>query len=112
MDQDQITLRVATTITTNWRNANPGSVKSFLVPIEDLRGILSDSDAAYARVYLCLDGGMEKIIFVGANGSKQDILPTLNRPDAPNSEIYDFTIPCPPTCDDVTSPLNTGILPA
>jgi hypothetical protein len=112
MPQDQITLRTATTITTNWRNANPGSVTSFLVPIVDLQGILNEMDADYARVYLCLDGGTEKIILVGANVNKQDIILNSNRPDSLDSGIYDFTSPCPPTCDDTTSPLATGILPS
>jgi hypothetical protein len=113
MAQDQITLRTATDWTTNWRNRYP-ELLSFLVPMEDLKGVIDEMviGAENARVYLGLTGsGEPKLIFVGADGTEQDIILNPTDPDAEVSGLYDFSNPCPPLCGDTTSPLYTGILP-
>ncbi|MEI6410827.1 MAG: hypothetical protein WCR52_15665 [Bacteroidota bacterium] len=113
MAQDQITLRTATDWTTNWRTRHP-ELLSFLVPMEDLKGVIGEMGvgAVNARVYLGLtDSGEPKLVFVAANGTEQDIILNSSNPDAPVSGLYDFSNPCPPLCGDKTSPLYTGVLP-
>jgi len=94
-------------------------------------GVLDDAAAAQAqanannlnskvRGYLAIDdNNTEKMIFVGTenvNGVDRDIIdgtidgttPTAlksSAADTSTSGIYDFTDPCPPSCDDL-SPLN------
>lgn len=114
MALDQITLRTATDWTTNWRDRHPELI-SFLVPMEDLKGVINEIPigAESARVYLGLtDSGEHKLIFVGANELEQDIILNEQNPDAQVSGLYDFSNPCPPICGDTSSPLYTGILPA
>ncbi|WP_405206186.1 hypothetical protein [Aquimarina sp. LLG6339-5] len=94
-------------------------------------GVLDDTAAAQAqanannlnsqvRGYLAIDGNdTEKIIFVGTenvDGVDRDIIdgtidgttPTTlksSASDPSTSGVYDFTSPCPPSCDEL-SPLN------
>ena len=108
---DQISLNDAVTYTTNWRNDNPGSVNSFLVSIADLQGVVDELGSDYARIYLGIDkSGTEKIMILGCNSYKQDMIMDTDHPDSKNSGIYDFSSPCPPICDDTTSPLYTGTI--
>lgn len=115
---NEITLTDAVAYTTAWRNAivKP-NVNSFLVPLTDLQGIVDEHvslGAEHARVYLALvtENGQQvpKILFVGADVREQDILPTKNDPNNADSKVWDVVKPCPPMCNDTTSPLATGIL--
>lgn len=109
---DQICLNDAVTYTTEWRDKNPGGVTSFIVAIDDLKGVVNELGADYARIYLGYGSdGLEKIMIVGADSSQQDMILDMEDPYSTDSGIYDFSNPCPPTCSDTTSPLATGIIP-
>ncbi|WP_306351125.1 hypothetical protein [Flavobacterium sp. '19STA2R22 D10 B1'] len=86
---------------------------AFLIPKEDLLGILSEEIDA-VRAYIGVDDdNIEKLMFVGARYDKKvetyiDMITVeSNRSDG---QIYDFTRPCPPSCD-ITSPLNDVFRP-
>lgn len=134
MSQQDKTIPLATAITwtSDWRTKNPSTCRAFLIPIEDLRGVLAEIEAQpnpnneelYARAYLAIDKTQlnpqlqEKLVIVGTkpeqvtvSGSTstvyRDLLPSAagsNVEDSGNN-IYDFTKPCPTYCDD-NSPLN------
>jgi hypothetical protein len=80
---------------------------AFLIPKDDLLGILGEGVDA-VRAYLGVDeNNVEKLMFVGAKYDQItetyiDMLPgrTLS-----GGNVYDFTRPCPPACDK-KSPLN------
>lgn len=110
-----------------WR-AKFATCKGFLIPAEDLVAVLKEMNILKedngqfvlnednvsdngARAYLAIDdkepeGNGEKLLIVGTtkepDGTHKDII-YENSKDG-NSGIYDFTKPCPSTCD-VTSPL-------
>lgn len=112
----------AITWTTAYRDRLAAGLTSnntaFLIPVADLLGvaaeIMNEGGAPMARAYLAWDAtkNEEKLVIVGTSqqaghtpGSVNylDMIPTRNA----GSNIYDFTEPCPPKCDD-TSPLHTG----
>ncbi|PKA84438.1 hypothetical protein ATE92_2628 [Ulvibacter sp. MAR_2010_11] len=111
---NKITLQQAINWTTNWRSSPSTSARAFLIPIEDLEGVVaeikSQGAGANARAYLAIDNGVEKLIIVGtkknASGVYVDLLPA-NSDDVSGTgnSIWDFTEPCPPQCDP-NSPLN------
>lgn len=80
---------------------------AFLIPKDDLTQVLTEGVDA-VRAYLGVDdNNVEKLMIVGtkydqATGTYIDMIPDR----AINSgNIYDFTRPCPPSCD-TSSPLN------
>jgi hypothetical protein len=95
---------------TNWRRANPGSNKAFLVDFSEVTSIQAETGATSFRVYFGLDStGAEKLILVGVDSNGNDIInPVVNGHQ--ESGTYDFNMPCPPTCDP-GSPLMTGTMP-
>lgn len=118
-DTDQITLNAAIAYTTAWRDApTKPNFNSFLVPLQDLLGIIEEHrsmGAEHARVYMAIMpdatyGTLPKLLFVGADANEDDILPTLNDPNNPDSKIWDVVKPCPPVCGDLSSPLATGTI--
>ena len=72
---DTISLDDAIDWTTNWRTQNPNSVKAFLIPNDDLTGVLAENPDA-VRAYLAIDdNGEKKLVIVGTthqidNGEK------------------------------------------
>jgi len=127
----QITIKNASNWAKAWRTKNPKMSKAFLIPAQDLTGILKEmgilikeegqfvlnSDKltnAGIRAYLAIDasttkGNGEKLLLVGTkvdDGNHNDII--LNGNDINNkvSGIYDFAKPCPTYCDVKKSPLN------
>jgi hypothetical protein len=117
---DKITLAQAIAWTGNWRKAPSTAARAFLVPVNDIEGVLNEIKGqgpnAKARVYLAIDDkGMEKLVIVGteyipatANDKAyyKDLLPaTGETAGAGVNGIWDFTEPCPPECDE-GSPLN------
>lgn len=132
---NQITLATAITWTTKWRSDNSKSslAKAFLIPAEDLVGILiemkiltSDGPGKFVldsnkmatagiRSYMATDmneqikTNQNKLVLVGTtldeNGDHIDIILNPNDKNSINSGIYDFTNPCPSYCDP-NSPLN------
>lgn len=108
----KISLGEATTQTAAWRSSHPGACKAFLIPIQDLQGLLSEIQSqgsnAYARAYLAMDGSEEKLVFVGTEEVPdgkggtyyKDLLPaSTDTVEDDGNSIWDFTRPCPPYCD-------------
>ncbi|AXT53893.1 hypothetical protein D1818_24890 [Aquimarina sp. BL5] len=131
---DTVSLSTAKAWTQAWRAANPDTTKasrSYLVPAADLvevlneMGVISDDAASSAdttnqgvRVYMGIEVtgkiSVNKILMVGTqvddSGVHRDIINgTIDgkgtRPPNSTSGIYDFTLPCPNTCDN-ESPLD------
>ena len=116
----RISLATAKTWTAEYRSRQSGQTKAFLIPIEDLEGVLNEikgqTGEPCARAYMGIDpsNGEEKLILIGTTQEKdrngdvvyRDMLPTEEESDeGPGPGIYDFTRPCPPYCDP-NSPLN------
>ena len=108
---DTISLQEAQDWTAEWRLQNPGKVKAFLIPIDDLTGVLKekpDKVRAYLGIKTNLDGSTEeKLILVAAdkNGNiYEDQLPPAQGDNG--NYIFDLTTPCPSACDP-TSSLNS-----
>ena len=97
---NEIPLADAITQTTNWRNmAEPklgpaDFVKAFTIPMENFNQILA-SGAVDIRAYLGdTPTGEKTLLMVGVDGNGDDMI------DYPSGQfVYDFTSPCPPTCD-------------
>lgn len=124
----KISLRTAQTWTSNWREFESGynsynKCNGFLVPAEDLRGVLQEienqDNPQYIRAYLgvefqLVDGKLkptEKLVIVGTKPEQEkssgkiiyrDLLP--HDKDAVEGDgggsVWDFSVPCPPDCDD------------
>lgn len=76
-------------------------VKGFLIDATELNDIIQDNKASYVRVYFGINtdlpaGENEKMIMVPVDANGNDM---INVTDGPNSNVFDFTLPCPPTCD-------------
>jgi hypothetical protein len=83
-----------------------GATKSFLVDVDELNDIIAISDQVqYVRFYFGYNGAQrehpEKLLLVPVDANGVDMINTIGD----NSQIYDFTMPCPPTCD-MDSPIN------
>ncbi|KDC44844.1 hypothetical protein, partial [Pseudoalteromonas fuliginea] len=80
---------------------------AFLIPKDDLTQVLAQGVDA-VRAYIGVDeNNVEKLMIVGtkydaATDTYVDMLPEKS---AEGGNIYDFTRPCPPSCDS-GSPLN------
>lgn len=115
----KITLAEAIAWTGSWRSAPSTSARAFLIPIEDLQGVIneikSQPGTPQARAYLAIDDkGVEKLVIVGTSQDTsttpgttiyRDLLPSADGVGTDTNSIYDFTEPCPSACDP-TSPLN------
>ncbi|MEP2935261.1 MAG: hypothetical protein ABJM06_06060 [Gilvibacter sp.] len=105
---DTVSLQDAETWTAEWRKQNPGNVKAFLIPTDDLTGVLAenpDKVRAYIGIKLNGDGTQEaKLLIVAADrvGSiYEDQLPPQQGDNG--NYIFDFTSPCPTDCDPNSS---------
>jgi hypothetical protein len=110
-ETNTIDLQTAQTWARKWRkeegtyNAHH-ELNAFLIPKEDLIGLLDEGIDA-VRAYIGVDeNDVEKLMLVGTkyNAETQtyvDMTPGGNI----EGKIYDFTKPCPPMCDQ-NSPLN------
>ena len=93
-------------VTTYVKDKKVDCVRGFLIDADELRYILKDTSVVkYVRVYFGADESYpehpEKLMLVPVNGMGIDLIDTKG----PNSHIFDFTLPCHPTCDR-TSPLS------
>jgi hypothetical protein len=91
-------------------------IKAFLIDAQELRDILDNTYAgekpSYIRVYFGLDEQQEpyrreKLVAVPVDEYGIDMIKPKDAAkdaDPLNSNIYDFTLPCPPTCD-----INSGL---
>jgi hypothetical protein len=92
-----IPLEEAIQWTSAWRAARgSGAVRSFRIDVAELQEIISERGCMYMRVYFGMNSeGDEKLVLVGVNEHDRDMI----------SKVYDFTQPCPSTCDN-SSPLS------
>lgn len=102
MAKNTITLATAQTWAAKWR-ANPANtVKAHLIPEIDVTQLLTEVGVANLRAYIGVDeNGVNKLMIVGVDAEGNDMIN-----DQKAQYIYDFTVPCPTTCD-INSPLYT-----
>ena len=132
-DKNTIPLGTAMTRTTAWRHwaqgvsPAPELPLSFYIDIDDILNLAdmytrNPTVIAGYRAYLAKNEEIDfpfKLLFVAVGPDMADILNEIpeNSPVAPPidplmpSRIYDFSVPCPNTCHDSSSPLVTGIFP-
>lgn len=115
MKENTITLEDAKKWAARWRkeegtyNAHH-ELKAFLIPKVDLLEVLAE-DIDAARAYIGIDDdGVERLMIVGTKyNPKTDVyVDMITQPEKDgvllDGDIYDFTQPCPSTCD-IDSPL-------
>lgn len=100
----QIMLNKAKDWTTAWRENYPDMVKAFRIDVAEIHEILATPGIAYVRAYMGYDDGAktEKLMLVPVDANNKDL---INENPSSDSCVYDFTLPCPSTCD-LDSPLN------
>jgi hypothetical protein len=113
MSATQLPVQTAQDLCGDWRNLSNedkgskiGDIKGFLIPKDAVSDLKDNSEVEAIRVYLAYDESADevKLVVVGtkanaSTGVQEDIIGT-----SPDTEIYDFTTPCPSTCDP-NSPL-------
>lgn len=108
----EIPLTEAERLTKAWA-ARHNFIKAYLIDAQELKDMIDERGASYVRVYFGWDNEMEKgreqrLIMVPANEYGNDMInEEANRAQdaVENSNIFDFTMPCPPTCSP-EGPLN------
>ena len=105
LPENAVPLSEAVTDCSNWRTTadlrlGSGKVYAFKIPMLDFESIF-DEDAESIRAYIGeASNGEKKLFLVGVDASGDDMV------DYPNGQfVYDFAVPCPPTCD-TSSPLS------
>lgn len=97
-----ITLETAQAWAKKWRDTPGATVKAHLIPQIDITQLMNEKDVVDVRAYIGIDeNGENKLMLVGVDAEGNDLID-----DANEQYIYDFTKPCPTTCN-VTSPLYT-----
>jgi len=97
-----ITLETAQAWAQKWRDTPGATVKAHLIPQIDITQLMNEKDVVDIRAYIGIDdNGENKLMLVGVDANGNDLID-----DANEQYIYDFTKPCPTTCN-VTSPLYT-----
>jgi hypothetical protein len=111
-DVNTITLEDAKRYAAKWRGEEGSynkhhELKAFLIPKIDLLEVLTE-DVDAVRAYIGVDdNNVEKLMIVGTkyDAAKDIYVDMLPGRSVGGGEIYDFTRPCPPSCD-IYSPLN------
>lgn len=109
----EIPLEEAQQLTQAWA-ARGNFIKSYLIDAQELKDMVDEKGASYVRVYFGWDTEMEigreqRLIMVPADIYGNDMINTevsLDETARENSNIFDFTMPCPPTCPPPDSPLS------
>ena len=87
-----------------------GSVKGFLIDADELRCIIDEAGAKYMRIYFAINEDLpednHKLVMVPVDEEGYDMVARKTNADDDGSNVFDFTMPCPPTCD-ATSALQT-----
>lgn len=105
MAKDTITLETAQEWAATWKeNAetylSENQLKAFLIPGTDVTQVLAEEGVVNVRSYLGIDENNEPhLMIVGVDADGNDMID-----DSKGWYIYDFSRPCPSTCD-VNSPL-------
>jgi len=117
--EDTIPESLAVDITTNWRNyisaidPLPNYIRAFLIPMEDITSLAQFEKCPAVRAYLAMgvpgDISTLKVILVPVDANNQDVLSIIVPESSTEgvtvqSTIYDFSSPCPQSCD-IDSPL-------
>ena len=102
MAKNTITLQQAQQWAAKWRLNPANTVKAHLIPEIDITQLLTENGVANVRAYIGIDeNGINKLMLVGVDANGNDMIN-----DQKAQYIYDFTVPCPTTCD-INSPLYT-----
>lgn len=107
-----IPLSQACEYTQRWRNAG-NQVKAFTVDVKELNDIIDELRNSHPhfqmhqiRIYFGIkDDNKECLVLVGVDHEGNDITSYISARGIEESGTYDFTRPCPDTCDQ-GSPLN------
>lgn len=100
MPTNTISLATAQAWAKNWRDNQPDTVKAYLIPQVDITELMGEPNVQDVRAYCGIDeNGNYKLMLVGVDANGVDLIN-----EAAGAYIYDFTEPCPRTCD-TTSPL-------
>ncbi|WP_316821506.1 hypothetical protein [Pedobacter gandavensis] len=110
----EIPLAEAKELTAAWA-ARGNFIKGFLIDKDELQDMLREPGTRYLRVYFGWDVEMEvgreqRMIMVPADIYGKDMINKEGSEEAGdgevNSNIFDFTMPCPPTCspDEILNP--------
>jgi hypothetical protein len=108
-----ICLDKAVTWTTAWRSqdgtfTDHSDLKAFLIPLPDLQEVMKEPNVANVRAYIGIDATDDNkphLIIVGVNEAGDDIIYKEagagcdDRDGDVNTGLYDFSQPCPTTCD-------------
>lgn len=95
MATNVITLKQAQEWAANWRSNPENTVKAHLIPEVDVTQLLNEPGVENIRAYIGVDEkGINKLMLVGVDADGNDMID-----DAAGQYIYDFTKPCPDTCD-------------
>lgn len=87
-----------------WRADPSNTVKAFLIPQVDIKELLAEDNVQDVRAYVGIDSNGDcKLMLVGVDINGHDLID-----EASGDCVYDFTEPCPKTCD-FTSPMYTLI---
>jgi len=84
-----------------------GLKRSFRVEMSDLETLRDIEGYDGIRIYLGKESADDPlapmhVILVAVDGNERDII------DKNDPKIFDFSMPCPHTCGDISSPLYTG----
>ena len=102
IEQNVISLEKAQTWAREWRSNPENKVKAHLIPQIDITELMAEEKVVNIRAYIGVDeNGENKLMLVGVDEEGNDLIN-----EAEGEYIYDFTKPCPNTCD-VDSPLFT-----
>ena len=102
IEENVISLECAQQWATNWRSNPENTVKAHLIPQVDITELFANEGGVDIRAYIGVDeDGVNKLMLVGVDKDGNDLIN-----DEKKQFIYDFTQPCPSTCD-VDSPLYT-----
>lgn len=110
-ETNTISLQTAQTWAKKWRKEegtynSHHELRAFLIPKEDLTELLAENADA-VRAYIGVDeNDVEKLMIVGTKfNSETEVYEDMVPGGELGGNIYDFTKPCPPNCDE-KSPLN------
>lgn len=105
IDENVISLETAQDWAERWREQpgfNDTTVKAHLIPRVDINELLAEKYVVDIRAYIGIDDkGVNKLMLVGVDAAGNDLINAVM-----DQFIYDFTQPCPNTCD-INSPLYT-----
>lgn len=116
LPKDAILLTTAQEWAANWNKhgasyLSENALKAFLIPQEDIKGIIDNDKTFHIRGYL----GLEKLengtfephmMVVGVDKDKVNDIIDYNPTAKKNYFIYDFSEPCPNTCNKIEPFIN------